>query len=100
MILKATDSVGICTFSEQQSDDKMNRKVITLTLLLWIVGLSNGANVFDLNFVQSTVKVVVTDYFYMLDYAIIRGVNFICLYSFSCILFAKCCLIFIWEYFR
>lgn len=55
----------------------MYRKVITLTLLLWIVELSSGANVFDLNFVQSTVKVAVTDYFYMLDYAIIRGVNFV-----------------------
>lgn len=40
--------------------------------------LSNGSNVFDLKFAQSTVKVAVTDYFYMLDYAIIRGVNFIC----------------------
>ncbi|CAO1334755.1 unnamed protein product [Diamesa serratosioi] len=50
----------------------MNSKVITLTLLLWIVVLSSGANVFDLSFRQSTVKVVVTDHFYMLDYVIIR----------------------------
>ena len=51
----------------------MTRKVIVLMALLAAAALCDGATQFELSFTRSTNKVVVTDYYYMLEYSIIRG---------------------------
>lgn len=52
----------------------MGMKVIIL-IVFFCASFSDGATQFNLNFVYSTNKVVVTDFYYMLEYSIIRGRN-------------------------
>jgi hypothetical protein len=51
----------------------MARKVLVLMALLAAASLSDGAAQFELSFTRSTNKVVVTDYYFMLEYSIYRG---------------------------
>lgn len=44
-----------------------------MLIALFCAPLSHAATQFDLNFVHSTNKVIVTDYYYMLEYSIVRG---------------------------
>lgn len=46
--------------------------------VIWLIvtvfaGVSESATQFELIFPQSTNKVVVTDYYYLLEYSVIRG---------------------------
>lgn len=50
----------------------MWRAAIVSTVLLCAT-FCDGATQFTLNFIQSTNKVIVTDFYYMLEYSIVRG---------------------------
>lgn len=52
--------------------EAMWMKVIVLAVLC-CASFSDGATQFNLNFVHSTNKVIVTDYYYMLEYSVVRG---------------------------
>ena len=51
------------------------KALIGLIVLVCATCLSDAATQFELSFVQSTNKVIVTDYYYMLEYSIVRGRN-------------------------
>lgn len=59
-------------FSLHAKLDAMWKKAIVL-IVTFCASLCDGATRFDLNFVQSTNKVIVTDFYYMLEYSIVRG---------------------------
>lgn len=48
-------------------------KKIALLIALLCAPFGDGATQFDLSFVHSTSKVIVTDYYYMLEYSVVRG---------------------------
>lgn len=48
-------------------------KEIVLLIALLCAPFGDGATQFDLSFTRSTNKVVVTDYYYLLEYAVIKG---------------------------
>lgn len=48
-------------------------KEIVLLIALLCAPFGDGATQFDLSFVHSTNKVIVTDYYYMLEYSVVRG---------------------------
>lgn len=48
-------------------------KEIVLLIALLCAPFGDGATQFDLSFIHSTNKVIVTDYYYLLEYAVIRG---------------------------
>lgn len=50
-------------------------KVIVLIVTFCCVSFSDAATQFELNFVQSTNKVIVKDFYYMLEYSIVRGID-------------------------
>ena len=52
----------------------MWKRTIALIVLL-CASFSDGATQFNLNFVHSTNKVIITDYYYMLEYSIVRGMD-------------------------
>jgi hypothetical protein len=51
----------------------MYGRVIVLMVTFCCVSLSDAATQFDLNFTQSTNKVIVKDFYFMLEYAIVKG---------------------------
>lgn len=48
-------------------------KEIVLLIALLCAPFSDGATQFELKFLHSTNKVIVTDYYYMLEYSVIKG---------------------------
>lgn len=49
------------------------RQQVSVLIVFCFVFSSNGAAQFYLNFQQSTNKVIVTDFYYKLEYSIVRG---------------------------
>jgi hypothetical protein len=50
----------------------MWKKVIVL-MVTFCASFSDGATQFDLNFAQSTNRVIVKDFYYALEYTVVRG---------------------------
>lgn len=44
-----------------------------VVIALFCAPFSDGSTQFSLNFVHSTNRILVTDYYYMLEYSIVRG---------------------------
>lgn len=48
-------------------------KAVIWLIVTVLAGISESATQFELIFSQSTNKVVVTDYYYLLEYSVVRG---------------------------
>lgn len=48
---------------------------VILLLVIFRVAFIDGETQFELSFLQSSNKVVVTDFYYMLEYSVFRGAN-------------------------